>query len=265
MTVSHSAEKQFNKYKPGTGSQAVGVPRGWSVPESAMCMENNIRVKKDNNTLLNHQSNVITTVPKQNLFDKDVLMIPSTKRGNINPTVEVQTNIKSVVPNTIKQLEDKPKTTLKETVLLAYNGGAGNYINALTKRDVYTEGTTSFQVNKTLVNNYTPIGANVIGSEKIGNIGEVSTKKRENSKGPGTLFHAVPSRETVSTLSKFQAGKTIHNHNKNQTENKIDPLLVLGLLKNPYSVYANQDTTDIPNMVNSLPVDLSQNNFSTPF
>lgn len=265
MTVSHSADKQFNQYKPGTGSQAVGVPRGWSVPESAMLMDKNIRVKKDNNTLLNHQSNVITNVPKHNLFDKDVLMIPSTKRGNINPTVEVQTNIKSTVPHTIKQLEDKPKTTLKETVLQAYNGGAGSYINTLTKRDLYTEGTTSVQVNKTLVRNYTPMGANVIGSEQIGNIGEVRTKKRENSKGPGTLFQAVPSRETVSTLSKFQSGKIIHNHNKNQTENKIEPVLVSGLLKSPYSVYANQDTTDIPIMVNSLPVDLSQNNFSTLF
>lgn len=265
MTVSHSTDKQFNQYKPGTGSHAVGVPRGWSIPESAMCMDKNIRVKKDNNTLLTHQSNVITNVPKHNLFDKDLLMISSTKRGNINPTVEVQTNIKSIVPNTIKPLEDKPKTTLKETVLQAYNGGAGSYIKTLTKRDLYTEGTTSFQVNKTLVNNYTPIGANVIGSEQIGNIGEVSAKKRENSKGPGTLCQAVPSRETVSTLSKFQSGKIIHNHNKNQTENKIDPLLVSGLLNNPYSVYATPNTTDIPIMVNSLPVDLCQNNFSTLF
>lgn len=265
MTVSHSEGKQFNKYKPGTGSQAVGVPRGCSVPKSATCMDNNIRVKKDNNTLLNHRSNVITNVPKQSLCDKNAVMIPSTKRGNISHTVEVQANAKSTVPHTIKPLEDKPKTTLKETVLHAYNGGAGNYINALTKRDVYTEGTTSCQVNKTIVSNYTPSGANVIGSEKIGNIGEVSAKKRENCKGPGTLFQAVPSRETVYTLSKFQSGETIYNHNKNQIENKIDPLLVLGLLNNPYSVYANQDTIDIPVMVNSLPVDLSQNNFSTLF
>lgn len=221
-------------------------------PPSFMNNDHNIRVKADNQTTIEHISNITSAsgVPRQKVQDKSLISVFTTNRGNINPAMETQINIKG--PNTTKQFSyiDGARTTNKETTLYSWSGIATNNVLGHTVQDYYTlkdgtGGLTSLPTGKDPIMGYIPSGSRITGNMTQVPVGEINFKELDNDKirttGPGTLHQAVPELSRINPVLKEQTGTVQFNPNKIKHEDhtRTDSVLIDGLLKNGFSVYNN--------------------------
>lgn len=253
MTISNGLGKvTLDPSHPATGP-LVPVHGGhvFHNPVTFMNTDHNIRVKADTQTTQHHLSNVTSTsTQKGRVQDKSTLTVYTTNRGNINPAMETQLNFKGHVSTKQLSYVDGAKTTMKETSLFNWNGGATtNVPNQMTQSHYTTKdetgGVTSIPTNKNPIIGYVPGGSRVTGNMCQVPVGEVNFKEVDNDKirtdGPGTLNQAVPEMSRVNRIFKEQIGVVELNPNKIQKDDttRTDESLIHGLLNNGYSIYNN--------------------------
>ena len=249
----------FDASDPGSGSIGqVNGGNGWVAHPTFKEVDNNIRVKCDNYSLLGHQSNLTSTVgSKPRILDKSLIYIPTTQRGNPSQTCDTQVNLSSIVSGNTNRPQDTIRTTGKETLLHQYLGGSGPVVSNSTKRDNYTEGVTSTSINKTLVKDYIMRGTNIVGHNKLTPLNLTVMNQDNNLAVSGN-----PHRQSMNTTYDGQKGKINCNTNRIQREDstRTDSFLVAGLASNPISVYnADPNAKMLERGSSSRRVDLSQN------
>jgi hypothetical protein len=274
MTISNGLGKVvLDPANPATGPLApVNGGHVFHNPVTFMNTDHNIRVKADNQTTNHQLSNVTsTTAPRGRIQDKSAMTVFTTTRGNINPAMETQVNIKGPVNTKQFSYLDGARTTTKETSLFSWNGGITNNVPNQMTQSHYTSkdgsgGSTSIPTNKNPIIGYIPGGSRVTGNMTQVSPGEVNIKEFDNDRicteGPGTLHQAVPELSRINHVFKEQVGSVQANPNKLQQEDysRTDSALISGLLNNGFSIYNNGNTKDLvyPSfMCNSRPADYS--------
>lgn len=275
MTISNDlGQVVFDPASAGTGPLApVNGGHVFHNPTTFMNTDHNIRVKADNQTTTHHLSNVTSAAgaSRGRVQDKSAMTVFTTNRGNINPAMETQVNIKGHVNTKQFAFLDGARTTTKQTSLFTWNGGATNHIpNQMTQSHYTTKdgsgGVTSLPTGKDPIIGYIPGGSRVTGNMTQVSPGEVNFREMDNDRirteGQGTFHQAIPELSRINPVLKEQAGTVQFNPNRTQQEDhtRTDCSLVDGLLTNGFSIYNNgkKDELVYPSfMCDSRPADYS--------
>jgi len=275
MTISNDlGQVVFDPASAGTGPLApVHGGHVFHNPITYMNTDHNIRIKADNQTTQHHLTNATSASgpSRGRVQDKSAMTVFTTARGNINPAMETQVNLKGPVNTKNFAFSDGARTTTKQTNLFAWNGGANTQVpNQMTQSHYTTKdgsgGSTSIPTNKTPVVGYIPGGTRVTGNMTQVSPGEVNFREMDNDKirthGQGTINQAVPEMSRLNPVLKEQSGTVQFNPNRVQQEDhsRTDCSLVDALLNNGFSVYNNGKKEDLvyPSfMCDSRPSDYS--------
>lgn len=254
MTISNDlGQVMFDPASAGTGPLApVHGGHVFHNPITYMSTDHNIRVKADNQTVAHHLSNVTSAsgASRGRVQDKSTLTVFTTNRGNINPVMETQVNVKGPVNTKQFAYLDGARTTTKQTGLFTWNGGVTNHIpNQMTQSHYTTKdgsgGATSIPTNKDPIIGYIPGGSRVTGNMTQVSPGEVNFREMDNDRirtqGSGTLHQAIPELSRINPVLKEHSGVVQFNPNRTQQEDhtRTDCSLVDGLLTNGFSIYNN--------------------------
>jgi hypothetical protein len=275
MTISNDlGQVVFDPASVGTGPLApVNGGHVFHNPMTFMNTDHNIRVKADNQTTTHHLTNVTSASGsyRSRVQDKSAITVFTTNRGNINPAMETQLNLKGNVNTKQFTFLDGAKTTTKQTTLFNWNGGVtSNVPNQMTQSHYTTKdgsgGVTSIPTNKNPIIGYIPGGSRVTGNMTQVSPGEVNFKEMDNDRirteGGGTLHQAVPELSRINPILKEHTGRVQFNPNRTRQEDhtRTECCLVDGLLTNGFSIYNNgkKDELIYPSfMSDSKPADYS--------
>ena len=242
----------INPSNPATGP--LGSTSGGSVynnPPSYMNRDWSIKSRADNQTTINHLSNVThaNRPDKQIIDNKSSFAVFDTNRGNISQTNDCQINLKghNAITNTDVSHSDGARTTTKETTIYSHYGGIDAHISKMMSQSNYTTkdqtGGSTKVIVKTMAKDYIPGGTSVTGSKLVGDVGEVNFKNIDGDKihtsGTGTYNQAVPDCSRINPRFKEQQGEINYNPNRIKKEDKLrlDPSQISGLLNNAFSIY----------------------------
>lgn len=236
-------------------------------------IDNNIRVKCDNQTTNNQLTNLTSASggPANRVQDKSSMLVFTTQRGNMNQTMETQMNLQGSISTKQISYVDGAKTTTKQTTLHTWNGGAtSNVPNQMTQSHYTTKdgtgGVTKEPANKDPIRDYIPGAGRVTGNMTHASRGEINFREMDNDKirtqGSGTYSRAAPEKSRLNPVLAEHTGQVQFNPNRIQQEDRTrtDCSLVDGLLTNGFSIYNNGKKNELnyPSfMCDSRPSDYS--------
>lgn len=236
-------------------------------------IDNNIRVKCDNQTTNNQLTNLTSASggPANRVQDKSSMLVFTTQREHINPAMETQVNRQGYISTKQLSYLDGARTTTKQTSLHTWHGGVtSNVPNQMTQSHYTTKdgtgGVTKEPANKDPIRDYIPGAGIVTGNMTQASPGEINFREMDNDKirtqGSGTYCRAAPELSRLNPVSAEHTGQVAFNPNRIQQEDRTrtDCSLVDGLLTNGFSIYNNGKKNELnyPSfMCDSRPADYS--------